>query len=221
MRKLTGVPLLLLVTSGLALVISAGCASSSSTSAAYSQMAPAPYQPGPVEMTTEEGHDILHSEKRGSRVAVSLRNATEDYLQFFVSARNTGDDPRRVSPSNMRLRFESGDKRMVRMHPASSVPNLIAREDRSSALAAAELMRATGQLYASEERTSGSEGNPAYGGGSESDGGQELLLQPSWLLKNRRVTGFVYGPAPSAQAGQFVIEVPVGDEVHRFRYTFR
>lgn len=204
----------------LALSFCAGCATSSpsSSSAGFERVVPSRAQPAPIQMNTEGEYDILFSEKSGSAVAISLRAATPDYLQFFVTTFNTGDQMHRVSPSDMRLQFKGSDAQTVRIYTASSVPAQASQDAQSDAEAAAELTDQTGRLYATD-KVYGGESSSAYGGSEASE--EEVLLQPAALESGQRAAGFVYAPSPTAGAGQFVFKVPVGDEMHRFQYTYQ
>ncbi|PSQ98803.1 MAG: hypothetical protein BRD48_06090 [Bacteroidetes bacterium QS_9_68_14] len=86
----------------------AGCASSqeSASSKGFEQVIPAKYQPGLVKATQKDGYDLLRSKKSNSRVALSLRSATGDYLQFFVSVLNEGKRARKMGPQQVRLTYD-------------------------------------------------------------------------------------------------------------------
>ena len=201
----------------------AGCASSSpATSDSFEKVTPAAYQPGSVSLTTQGGYEILSSEKEGGNVAVSLRSASREYVQFYVTAFNKSSDPRQISPQSIRLRFRGGSNQVMSAYTPSSVPEILKKDARDEARTAAELMQATrGAIYADRRGTSGTESNPAYGGGgSEEESPTEALLKPRYIVSGQRTGGFVYAPAPDVGAGQFVIQVPFGEEVHKFRYSF-
>jgi hypothetical protein len=207
-----------------ALVLCAGCAtsspSSSSSSAGFERVVPSRVQPDQLQMDTEGDYDVLYSNQPGSAVAVSLRSATADYLQFFVTTFNRGDRTRPVNPGDMRLRFKGSDAQTVKMYATSNVPGQASQDARNDAQDAVELTELTRRLYVTED-VSGGEGSSAYGGDEPISEAEEVLLESSVLESGQRVAGFVYAPSPTAGAGQFVFKVPVGDEMHKFQYTYQ
>ncbi|PSR01558.1 MAG: hypothetical protein BRD47_05860 [Bacteroidetes bacterium QS_8_68_28] len=166
-----------------ALVLCAGCATSSpssSSSAGFERVVPSRVQPDQLQMDTEGDYDVLYSNQPGSAVAVSLRSATADYLQFFVTTFNRGDRARPVNPGDMRLRFKGSDAQTVEMYATSNVPGQASQDARNDAQDAVELTELTRRLYVTED-VSGGEGSSAYGGDEPISEAEEVLLESSVL----------------------------------------
>jgi hypothetical protein len=199
--------------------LGAGCASSqeSASPKGFEQVIPAKYQPGLVKATQKDGYDLLRSKKSNSRVALSLRSATGDYLQFFVSVLNEGERARKMGPKQVRLTY---DGQTTRAYAPSDMPGPVERDARDEESLGAALTEATGDLYADRE-VRGTEEGGAYASESSEDDDALPLLRLSTLGQGRRATGFVYTPIVEGTARRFMLAVHVGGDVHKFRYALK
>jgi hypothetical protein len=210
-----------LVQAALLVSVLAGCTAASQTKDSFEQILPSTHQPDRIEMVTQEGFDILYSKKGNTEVATSLREATGDHLKFFISALNKGAKQRPVSPGRIQLKVRGSKAPQISMYSPPNVYDRLSRQASDDALTAARLTNATGRLYNTGEVTAEQAGQAAYGGGTSENSEKEVLLKSVQLGEGQRAAGFVYAPSLDTSAGQFTFKVPVGDEMHRFRYTFK
>ncbi len=189
-----------------------GCASPAS------YLVPARMQPSGVDYAVQDTYEVLSSQKQESAVSLSLRSATEEYLQLFVAVQNVGSGEQAVWPARIQVTAEgAGGTRTFAAYAPEEAPNFVRQDAQEDARTASRLMEATGRIYASSQPSGG--GASAYEVETAS-GGAEVLLQPVQLAPGMRAAGFVYAPF-SMDYERLAIKIPVADEMHEFRYEFR
>jgi hypothetical protein len=200
---------LLLLVGGLA----AGCASPEL--AIY----PTQTQPSQVEETVNGGYTFLQSRKGGSVVTVSLRRATEEYVQSYVSIVNEKGDLATISPSRIMVESAETGNTFSAYRP-SEAPGVVKRaaQESRSQFVGMNTLAVTGQT-AIGAREGGAGTRGSYG----SDSGdklsfQDVMLQAETLPAQKAVSGLVFTPF-SSDLKKFTMKVPVDGITHAFQFN--
>ena len=174
-----------------------------------------------VEQVVRGGYTFLRSEKDGSVATVSLRRATESYVQTYVSISNRGSEAVNINPENVTVTVAEGEQTFSAYSP-DEVPNIVknAAEESRESFFGMNSMNVTGQSAMGGERgEAGSQG--AYGSGSDSGSSYlDLMLKEQMLSGNQATSGLVFTPF-STGIQAFQLTVPIGDATHTFPFTVR
>ena len=167
-----------------------------------------------VEQVVRGGYTFLRSETDGSVATVSLRRATETYVQTYVSISNRGSDAVNINPENVTVTVAEGDQTFSAYSPdeVSSIVQNVAEQSRES-FSGMNSLNVTGRSPLGAERGKvGSQG--AYG--SDSDSGSsylDLMLKDQTLAGKQATLGLVFTPF-STGIQAFRLTVPIGDATH-------
>jgi hypothetical protein len=174
-----------------------------------------------VEQVVRGGYTFLRSEKEGSVATVSLRRATESYVQTYVSISNRGSGAVNINPENVTVTVAEGEQTFSAYSP-DEVPNIVknAAEASRESFFGMNSMNVTGQSAMGGERgMAGSRGG--YGSDSDSGGSYlDLMLKEQVLSGKQATSGLVFTPF-STGIQAFRLTVPIGDATHTFRFTVR
>lgn len=197
----------------LALLFLTGCGSSSLT------IYPTQDQEEDVEMTTRSGYTFLSSSTGSNTVTVSLRQATDSYLQSYVSITNAEGNAVSITPEDITVTAVSPRERSFPAYAPGEVPGVVARSARSSSKSVLQMDRmnvSSSSVTGAERGRAGSSGS--YGSDQESDRSyMDLMLKGQSLSPNNVASGLVYTPF-SRNIERFRLEVPVGDNTHVFHF---
>lgn len=197
----------------LALLFLTGCGSSSLT------IYPTQEQEEDVEMTTRSGYTFLSSSTGSNTVTVSLREATDSYLQSYISITNAEGNAVTVMPDDITVTTVSPRERSFSAYAPGEVPSVVARSARSSSKSVLQMDRlnvSSTTVTGAERGRAGSSGS--YGSDQESNRSyMDLMLQKQSLSPNTVASGLVYAPF-SRNIERFRLEVPIGEDTHVFHF---
>lgn len=199
----------LLLVGGLA----AGCASPEL--AIY----PTRTQPSQVEETINGGYTFLQSSKGESVVTVSLRRATDEYIQSYISIVNEEGNPANIKPSRITVESVETESTFSAYQP-SEAPGVVRRAAQESRpqFVGMNTLAVTGQMATgAREGEAGTQG--AYG----SDSGdqlsfQDVMLRAETLPAQKATSGLVFTPF-SGDLEKFTMKVPIGEATHAFQFN--
>ncbi|MFB6285689.1 MAG: hypothetical protein ABEK03_03815 [Candidatus Bipolaricaulia bacterium] len=176
-----------------------------------------------VQTTTRSGSTFLQSRKEQSTVTVSLRNATDSYVQSYVSITNDGSTPIPVQPENITVVTARPSERSFSAYAPGEVPDLVAQSARNSARYVRQMDATTGggtsAAVGGVEKT-----QPAGYGSDEGDeedrSYMDLMLKEQSLSPQDVASGLVYTPF-NRSIKAFRLKVSVGKTTHVFRFEAR
>lgn len=184
---------------------------------------PASEQGQNVSQVVRGGYTFLRSEKDESIVTVSLRRATESYVQTYVSVSNQGGRSVSVNPKNVTVKPDGGQQAFSAYGPeeAPTVVRRAAEGSRKSFLGM-NSYNVTGDVaMGGEEGTAGSTGSYGTGGGNNSSTSYlDLMLKQQSLSGQQATSGLVFTPF-STGIEAFRMTVPVGNTTHTFQFSVR
>jgi hypothetical protein len=194
----------------------AGCASGGLT------FYPASTQDAAIEKTTRQGYTFLRSTKGQTTVTVSLRGATDSYVQSYASIVNDGSSAVTVNPSDIRVVALGPQSQTFSAYAPGEVPGVVERaalSSRKSVMEMSQLSVTSSAVYGAEEgRGSGNTGGYGSSGGTSDRSYMDYMLREKTLTPNNVASGLVYTPFNRNVEG-FRMEIPVGSKTHVFRFT--
>jgi hypothetical protein len=178
---------------------------------------PAGNQGQDVEKIVRGGYTFLRSEKGESVATVSLRRATETYVQAYVSISNQGASSASIDPGAMTVTNQGG--KSMAAYPPEEAPRVVQRVAGRSydSFTRLNTLGGTGNTVMGAKRGESSRGS--YGSGSE-DGRSylDLMLREQTLPAKQASSGLVFAPF-STGINTFQMTVPVGNTTHTFRFS--
>lgn len=174
-----------------------------------------------VNQVVRSGYTFLRSEKGGHVATVSLRRATESYVQTYVSISNKGDTPIAIDPEAVTVQVADGSQSFSAYNP-TAVPGVVrsAAEGSRKSFVGMNSASVTGSTAMGGEKvTGGSRGT--YDSSSESEGSYiDLMLEKQTLSGQQATSGLVFTPF-SEGIQDFKVLVPIGGTTHTFQFTVR
>ncbi len=152
-------------------------------------------------------------------VTISLRRATSEYIQAYVSISNRGDGPATIDPG--RITVENAEtENTFSAYPPGEAPAVVRRAAKQSSSEFVGMDRLTasgeGAIYGATEGETGSRGS--YGSESGDDISlSDLMLQSETLPAQQATSGLVFTPFTGGLK-EFTINVPVDETTHSFQF---
>lgn len=205
-------------------VLASGCTSSSKV------ILPVEDQGEAVKRRTAQGIDFLVSEQESSVVVLSMREITSGYTKFYVTASKTGGDPASLRAEMIEVEGQSGDgggKTQSAFEANEAPRKLKALTERTIAVTTQTAQASGSLLGGGDSRTEGQpagteQSRRAYSGAPANNASwSDLLLEPSMIAPGTKpASGLVVAPF-SLSYDMLTIRIPVGEEMHTFRYALQ
>lgn len=198
---------------------------------------PADEQQEEVTRSTRSGHDYLVSSKDDVQVTISLRAATPDAAQFYMSVANRSNNAFRVDPSEVRvtMMLADGGQKTTRAYDPDEAPDILRRKAMENQQEAVSLGRANivgasfqqvsessiqAAIIDPQDRPAG--GRKGYGTSSSNSSYQgisieKLLFQPEILSPNTVTDGMVISDMQE-NVKRIILNIPIRGEMHTFNY---
>jgi len=184
---------------------------------------PSQEQNSMVQTTTRSGYTFLQSAEGQTIVTVSLRSATDSYVQSYVSITNDGSSSIPVQPENITVVTVRPSGRSLSAYAPGEVPDVVAQSAQNSAKYVRQMDVTTGTSTTAAvggvEKT-----QPAgYGSGEENEEDRsymDLMLKEQSLSPQDVASGLVYTPF-NRSIEAFRLKVAAGKTTHVFRFEAR
>lgn len=201
---------------------------------------PADEQSDEVTRSTRSGYDYLVSSKDDVQVTVSLRAATPDAAQFYMSVANRSDNAINVDPSDVKVTMilADGSQKTMTAYAPDEAPGFLRRKAMENQQEAVSLGR-TNIVGASFSQVSESSiqaaiinpqdrevggrkgyGTSAQAGASQGMSIKNLLFQPEVLSPNTVTDGMVISDMQD-NVERIILNVPIRDKMHSFKYYLK